>query len=92
VFQNANIDKWVRTYVDGAEDPNDFKPDVRFDLMMEALGGHGEYVDNPDDLRPALERSFNSGKASLVNVIMNPGAGRREQQFAWLAREGRMGY
>jgi thiamine pyrophosphate-dependent acetolactate synthase large subunit-like protein len=92
VFQNANIDKWVRTYVDGAEDPNDFKPDVRFDLMMEALGGHGEYVENPDDLRPALERSFNSGKASLVNVIMNPGAGRREQQFAWLAREGRMGY
>ncbi|MDP6665218.1 MAG: thiamine pyrophosphate-binding protein [SAR202 cluster bacterium] len=92
VFQNANIDKWVRTYVEGAEDPNDFKPDVRFDLMMEALGGHGEYVDKPDDLRPALERAFNSGKASLVNVIMNPGAGRREQQFAWLAREGRMGY
>ena len=92
VFQNANIDKWVRTYVDGEEDPNDFKPSMRFDKMMEAFGGHGEYVDEPEEIRPALERAFNSGKASLVNVIMDPGASRRPQQFAWLAREGRMGY
>ena len=92
VFQNANIDKWVRQYVDGEEDPNDFTPSMRFDLMMEAFGGHGEYVERPDEIRPALERAFNSGKASLVNVIMDPGASRRPQQFAWLAREGRMGY
>jgi thiamine pyrophosphate-dependent acetolactate synthase large subunit-like protein len=92
VFQNANIDKWVRTWVDASEAPNDFKPSMRFDVMMEALGGHGEYVDRPDQIRPALERAFNSGKASIVNVIMDPGAGRRQQQFAWLARQGRMGY
>ena len=38
VFQNANIDKWVREYVDGEENPNDFTPSMRFDLMMEAFG------------------------------------------------------
>ena len=92
VFQNANIDKWVRTYVEGVEDPNDFTPNLRFDVMMEALGGHGEFVEKPEEIRPALERAFKSGKASLVNVIMDPGAGRREQEFGWLAREGRMGY
>ena len=92
VFQNANIDKWVRQYVDGEENPDDFTPSMRFDLMMEAFGGHGEYVEQPDEIRPALERAFNSGKAALVNVIMDPGASRRPQQFAWLAREGRMGY
>ena len=92
VFQNANIDKWVRTYVEGVEDPNDFTPSLRFDVMMEALGGHGEYVESPEQIRPALERAFSSGKASLINVIMDPGAGRRQQEFAWLAREGRMGY
>ena len=92
VFQNANIDKWVGTYVDGVEDPNDFTPSLRFDVMMEALGGHGEFVDSPEQIRPALERAFSSGKASLINVIMDPGAGRRQQEFAWLAREGRMGY
>ena len=92
VFQNGNIDKWVRTYVDGVEDPNDFTPNLRFDVMMEALGGHGEFVETPEQIRPALERAFNSGKASVVNVIMDPGAGRRQQEFGWLAREGRMGY
>ena len=92
VFQNANIDKWVRTNVEGVEDPNDFKPDIRFDIMMEALGGHGEYVDSPDEIRPALERAFDSGKASLVNVIMDPGAGRRQQEFGWLSRTGQMRY
>ena len=92
MFQNGNIDKWVRTHIDGEEDPNDFKPNMRFDIMMEALGGHGEYVEDPEEIRPALERALNSGKASLVNVIMDPGASRRPQEFAWLAREGRMGY
>ncbi len=92
IFQNGNIDRWVRAYVKGEQDPSDFKPNLRFDLMMEALGGHGEYVERPEEVRPALERAFNSGKASIVNIIMDPGAGRRQQQFAWLAREGRMGY
>jgi len=92
IFQNANIDKWVRTYIEGVENPNDFQPGVRFDMMMEAFGGHGELVERPEEIRPALERAFNSGKASVVNVLMDPGAGRRQQQFAWLAREGRMGY
>jgi 2-hydroxyacyl-CoA lyase 1 len=92
IFQNANVDKWVRSHVDKVEDPNDFTPNLRFDVMMEALGGHGELVEGPEEIRPALERAFSSGKASVVNVIMDPGAGRRQQQFAWLAREGKMGY
>jgi acetolactate synthase-1/2/3 large subunit len=35
---------------------------------MDAFGGHGEYVEQPADIRPALERAFASGKASIVNV------------------------
>ena len=31
---------------------------TRFDKMAEALGGHGEYVEKPDDIRPALERAM----------------------------------
>jgi len=40
----------------------------RYDLMVEALGGHGEWVDRPADLRPALERALGAGKPALVNV------------------------
>ena len=33
------------------------------------LGAHGEYVEKPHDIRPALERAFASGKPAVVNVI-----------------------
>jgi acetolactate synthase-1/2/3 large subunit len=41
---------------------------TRYDLVVEALGGHGEHVTEPGDIRPALERAFASGKPALVNV------------------------
>lgn len=43
---------------------------TRYDRVVEALGGHGEHVTEPDQIRPALERAFASGKPALVNVEM----------------------
>ena len=42
---------------------------ARYDKVVEALGGHGEYVTEPDQIRPALERAFASGRPACVNVI-----------------------
>ena len=36
--------------------------------MIEALGGHGEWVERPDQIRPALERALSCGKPAVVNV------------------------
>lgn len=44
---------------------------IRYDLIIEAMGGHGEYVTAPDQIRPALERARDSGKPALLNVIVN---------------------
>lgn len=44
-------------------------PGIRYDRMFAELGCHTEYVENPADIMPALERSFNSGLTSLVHVI-----------------------
>ena len=41
---------------------------TRYDKVVEALGGHGEYCERPEEIRPALERAFSSGKPALVNV------------------------
>lgn len=41
----------------------------RYDKLVEALGGHGEYVQKPEELGPALQRAFASGKPACVNVI-----------------------
>jgi len=42
----------------------------RYDKVVEALGGHGEFVESPGEIRPALERAFASGKPACVNVIV----------------------
>lgn len=41
---------------------------VRYDRVVEALGGYGEMVEKPDDIRPALERAFASGLPACINV------------------------
>ena len=41
---------------------------TRYDLVVAALGGHGEHVTEPDDIGPAIQRAFDSGKPALVNV------------------------
>jgi acetolactate synthase I/II/III large subunit len=41
---------------------------TRYDKVVEALGGHGEHVTEPGEIRPALQRAFDSGKPALVNV------------------------
>jgi acetolactate synthase-1/2/3 large subunit len=41
---------------------------TRYDRVVEALGGHGEHVTEPDQIRPAIERALAAGKPALVNV------------------------
>lgn len=50
----------------------DLRPGTRYDQVVTALGGHGELVERPDQLRSALERSFSAGGPALVNVLTDP--------------------
>ena len=50
----------------------DLRPGTRYDQIAEALGCHGELVQNPSGLRPALERALASGRPALVNVLTDP--------------------
>ncbi|MDM8539994.1 thiamine pyrophosphate-binding protein [Desulfococcaceae bacterium HSG9] len=42
--------------------------DVPFHKIAEAAGGYGELVENAEDLKPALQRAFESGVPALLNV------------------------
>lgn len=44
--------------------------EVRYDRVIEAMGGHGKHVEHPAELRPALERALKAGKPACVNVRM----------------------
>lgn len=50
----------------------ELSPGIRYDKMVEALGGYGELVQSPEDIRPALERAFASGLPACVNVLIDP--------------------
>jgi acetolactate synthase-1/2/3 large subunit len=50
----------------------DLRPETRYDQVVTALGGHGELVREPGDLRGALDRAFSSGLPALVNVLTDP--------------------
>ena len=47
---------------------------TNYDGMARELGAYGEEVTDPDEIRPALERAFASGKPAVVNVIVEPTA------------------
>ncbi|HEY2333610.1 MAG TPA: acetolactate synthase [Solirubrobacterales bacterium] len=50
----------------------ELRPETRYDQMVEALGCDGVLVREPGQLRPALERAFESGRPTLVNVLTDP--------------------
>jgi acetolactate synthase-1/2/3 large subunit len=50
----------------------DLQPGCRYDQVVTALGGGGELVTDPDDIRPALRRAFDSGVPYLVNIVTDP--------------------
>jgi acetolactate synthase-1/2/3 large subunit len=45
---------------------------VRYDLMAQGLGGYGEFIERPEEIKPALERSLRYGKVSCINVMVDP--------------------
>ena len=56
-----------RLFADERHVATDFR-NIPFHTMFEGMGGHGELVEKPEDLKPALERALSSGKTACVNV------------------------
>ena len=67
---------------------HDMKPNAliygaRYDKMMEAFGGKGWFVENPKDLKLALEQAMAFRGPALVNVMISQESARKPQQFRW---------
>jgi acetolactate synthase-1/2/3 large subunit len=43
---------------------------ARYDQMVQGLGAYGEFVQRPEDLKPALERALAAGRPALLNVAV----------------------
>ena len=43
---------------------------TRYDQMVAAIGGHGEFVTKAEELPGAIQRAYDSGKPACVNVMI----------------------
>jgi acetolactate synthase I/II/III large subunit len=66
---NAEYNLQVRDYGPNRTFGCDLLP-TRYDLVVEALGGHGELVQSADEMTGAIERSLASGKPACINVMI----------------------
>ncbi|MBI2203802.1 MAG: thiamine pyrophosphate-binding protein [Candidatus Rokubacteria bacterium] len=55
---------------------------TRYDRVAIELGAHGEFVEKPNEIRPALERAFASGKPAVVNVMTDDQARAQTVRFS----------
>ena len=66
---NAEYNLQVRDYGPNRTFGCELLP-TRYDLVVAALGGHGELVQSADELPGAIERAVASGKPACVNVMI----------------------
>jgi acetolactate synthase-1/2/3 large subunit len=71
-----------RTLLEGGLSPeeniNTDLGEIRFDLLAESMGAHGERVSSPEELRAAIDRSLASGKCAVIHVDVD----RKAHKFA----------
>ncbi len=51
---------------------------THYERVVEALGGHGEYCERPEEIRPAVERALACGKPAVVNIKIGTSEFRKD--------------
>jgi acetolactate synthase-1/2/3 large subunit len=74
VYLVCNTSSWfggVGCWFQGQIDSWRMSPEIRYDKMYEALGCHTEQVTETQQIKPALDRAFSSGKTAVINIIVD---------------------
>ncbi|XP_028926552.1 2-hydroxyacyl-CoA lyase 1 [Ornithorhynchus anatinus] len=67
--------------------PVSLLPNSHYEQVMTAFGGKGYFVQTPQELQNALRAGLKEKTMpSLINVMIEPQASRKEQDFHWLTR------
>lgn len=71
VCNSGSLAGGVDCFFQGQAQSWDYLPNSRYDQMYQAFGAHGEHATEASQIRPALYRAFESGKASVVDVLVD---------------------
>ena len=66
--------------------PGAYIPNARYDKLIDAFGGKGFFVTEADQLEPAIREALAHDMPTIVNIMIDPRANRKKQEFAWLTR------
>ena len=77
IMNNNGVYRGDEVNPTGAADPSPlvFVKDARYEKLMEAFGGVGVKATTPDELRTAMEDAVRSRRPTLINAVIDEGAG-----------------
>jgi oxalyl-CoA decarboxylase len=77
ILNNNGVYRGDEVNLAGGTDPSPmvFVKDARYEKMMEAFGGVGVHATTPDQVRRAMEEAIRSRRPTLINAIIDEGAG-----------------
>jgi oxalyl-CoA decarboxylase len=77
VFNNGGIYRGDDVNHSGGVDPSPtiLMKNARYDRLIEAFGGTGHHVTDPQSLAKALSDALASGKPAIINCVIDPKAG-----------------
>ncbi|KAK2501597.1 hypothetical protein MC885_010261 [Smutsia gigantea] len=91
IYQGFDTNTWkeMLTFGDATTvaPPVSLLPNSHYEQVMTAFGGKGYFVQTPEELQKSLRQSLaDTTKPSLINVMIEPQATRKAQDFHWLTR------
>jgi thiamine pyrophosphate-dependent acetolactate synthase large subunit-like protein len=81
------IDKNIQLGLYGKPVITDLAP-TRYDLVAAGLGAHGEWVERPEQLAPALERALAAERPALLNIRVQSQISMRAQGIVDSRKKG----
>ena len=66
--------------------PSAYVPNAHYERVIEAFGGKGYFATTPEELSKSLKEALHDPMPNIVNVMLDPRAGRKPQTFGWLTR------
>ncbi|XP_065732661.1 2-hydroxyacyl-CoA lyase 1 isoform X1 [Phocoena phocoena] len=91
IYQGFDTDTWKEMLKFGdattVAPPMCLLPHSHYEHVMIAFGGKGYFVQTPEELQKSLRQSLaDTTKPSLINIMIEPQAMRKAQDFHWLTR------
>ncbi|OWK05672.1 HACL1 [Cervus elaphus hippelaphus] len=91
IYQGFDTDSWKEMLKFGdattVAPPMCLLPHSHYELVMTAFGGKGYFVQTPEELQKSLRQSLaDTTNPSLINIMIEPQATRKAQDFHWLTR------